>query len=246
MREDNKRKLSEQLIKCLLDDKLSNDKKLRKMDYIIRLGADVNARYENGFSVLVLAKTIRNDEVVSFLEERGASCIGCDKEKVEEFFRTASVDEINKVLKVLPDGYDLDCDVDLSGRGLTELPDFSRLVVWGRFDCSYNHLETLKGAPSEVRGSFHCKDNRLTSLEGAPSKVSGGFYCSHNEFKTLKGTIREIGGDFQAGGLYVETLSEELQAKVCGRILVRKKRKLIGKELEEYLKRKRDFEMNEI
>ena len=114
MREDNKRKLSEQLIRCVLDDKLSNDKKLRKMDYIIRLGADVNARYENGFSVLVLAKTIGNDEVVSFLEERGASCIGCDKEKVEEFFRTASVDEINKVLKVLPDGYDLDCNVDLT------------------------------------------------------------------------------------------------------------------------------------
>ena len=100
MSEDNKRKLGEQLIRCVLDDKLQVDKKLKKMDYIIKLGADVNARYENGFSVLVLAKTIGNDEVVSFLEERGANCIGCDKEKAEEFAKTTLYDAINAIKSI--------------------------------------------------------------------------------------------------------------------------------------------------
>ncbi|MBQ8750731.1 MAG: hypothetical protein IJZ30_03750, partial [Alphaproteobacteria bacterium] len=69
MSEENKRKLNEQLIRCVLDDKLSNDKKLRKMDYIIKLGADVNVRHEFGYSVLGLAKLIQNEDVIKFFEE---------------------------------------------------------------------------------------------------------------------------------------------------------------------------------
>ncbi len=198
MSEENKRKLNEQLIKCILDDKLSNDKKLRKMDYIIRLGADVNARHENGFSVLVSAKTIGNDEVVSFLEERGANCIGCDKEKAEEFFRTASVEEINKVLKVLPDGYELDCCVDLSKRGLTELPDFSRVVIKGDFYCEENQIDSLERAPREVTRDFYCYGNQLTTLRGAPSIVGGDFNCLNNPLENYNGKPDKIGGTFIA------------------------------------------------
>ena len=56
MSEVHKKKLNEQLIKCLLDDKLSTEVKLRKMDYIIRLGGDVNASHSTGCSLLDLAK----------------------------------------------------------------------------------------------------------------------------------------------------------------------------------------------
>ena len=156
MNEENKKKLGEQLIRCVLDDKLSNDKKLKKMDYIIKLGADVNVRHEFGYSVLGLAKLIQNEDVIKFFEERGAEDSGFDIEKAEEFFKSDSVEEINRTLKVLPDGYELDCDVDLSERGLTELPDFSKVVVNGNFNCSDNQLMTLNGAPSKVRGSFYC------------------------------------------------------------------------------------------
>ena len=152
MSEENKRKLNEQLIRCVLDDKLSNDKKLKKMDYIIKLGADVNVRHEFGYSVLGLAKLIQNEDVIKFFEERGAEDIGFDKEKAEDFFKSASVEEINRALKVLPDGYKLNCDVDLSKRGLTELPDFSRLVVGGSFCCYYNQLETLEGLQVKLVG----------------------------------------------------------------------------------------------
>ena len=39
MSEENKRKLGEQLVRCMLDDKLSKEQKFKKMDYLIRLGA---------------------------------------------------------------------------------------------------------------------------------------------------------------------------------------------------------------
>ena len=46
-------KLVEQFVRCMLDDKLSKEQKFRKMDYIIRLGVDINASVkENGFSIL--------------------------------------------------------------------------------------------------------------------------------------------------------------------------------------------------
>ena len=206
MSEENKRKLSEQLIKCVLDDKLSNDKKLRKMDYIKRLGADINAECGLGFSVLSLAKMMQNDEVVSFLEERGANDIGFDKEKAEKFFKSASVEEINQVLKILPDGYKLDCDVDLRGIDLTKLPDFSRVVINGDFYCHCNQLKTLEGAPREVGGTFDCRINQLISLEGAPSKVGGDFYCGRNKLTSLNGAPRMVGKRFNCFRNKLKTL----------------------------------------
>ena len=79
MSEENKRKLNEQLIRCVLDDKLSNDKKLRKMDYIIKMGADVNVRHEFGYSALGLAKAMKNEEIISFWEGKGAEDMCVDK-----------------------------------------------------------------------------------------------------------------------------------------------------------------------
>ena len=196
MSEENKRKLGEQLIRCVLDDKLSNDKKLKKMDYIIKMGGDINAECGLGYSVLSLAKMMNNNEIASFLEKEGANDIGFDKEKAEKFFRTASVDDINKVLQVLPDGYELDCDVNLSGRGLTELPDFSRIVVNGEFDCDNNKLTTLKGAPREVGGFFDCDNNKLTTLKGAPKEVKRSFYCNKNQLISLEGSPSIVGGAF--------------------------------------------------
>ena len=207
MSEENKKKLGEQLIRCILDDKLDKDVKLRKMDYIIKMGADIDARHEFGYSVLSLAKMMQNDEVIKFLEERGADKdFGFDRKKAEDFFKTASIEEINKVLKVLPDGYMLMCDVNLNNRGLEKLPDFSRLVVGGNFNCQYNELETLKGAPREVGELFICQYNQLTSLEGASSKVGGTFVCSFNNLTSLKGAPREVGGDFYCQCNQLKTL----------------------------------------
>ena len=68
--------------------------------------------------------------------------------------------------------------------------------VTGIFDCSWNILRSLQGAPREVGGGFHCKRSRLTSLNGAPREVGGDFDCSNNELFDLRGAPREVGRDF--------------------------------------------------
>ena len=198
MSDDNKIKLGEQLVRCVLDDKLSNDKKLKKMDYIIKMGGDINAESGLGFSVLSLAKMMNNNEIASFLEKEGADDIGFDKEKAEEFFKSASVEEINRALKVLPDGYELNCCVDLSKRDLTELPDFSRVVIKGDFYCEENQIDSLERAPREVTGDFYCYGNQLTTLRGVPSIVGGDFNCLNNPLENYNGKPDKIGGTFIA------------------------------------------------
>ena len=111
MSEENNKKLNEQLLRCVLDDKLSNDVKLRKVKALVGLGSDVNAECGLGFSVLSLAKMMNNNEIASFLEKEGAKETEFNSEKAANFFKTASVDEMNNVLRVLPDGFVLDCYV---------------------------------------------------------------------------------------------------------------------------------------
>ncbi len=96
----------------------------------------------------------------------------------------------------MPDGFVIKGDVDLSEKGLTELPDLSKVTVTGYFDCSHNALTSLQGAPKMVGGNFVCRINKLVTLQGAPEVVGGHFFCSPNPLKTLEGAPRQVGGDF--------------------------------------------------
>ena len=193
MNDENNKKLNEQLIRCLLDDKMPTSIKLKKMDYIIRLGASVDAEHKTGYSLLSLAKIMGDEDVISFLKEKGGKEIKPTKDNLEEFFKNASVDEINKFLSVLPDGYKLECDVDLAHKGLENLPNFSKIVVGGNFVCCWNKLKNLVGAPKEVGGKFDCCWNGITSLKGAPKKVGMSFYCLENKLENLKYKPQKIG-----------------------------------------------------
>ena len=190
---ENNEKLNEQLVRCLLDDKMPTDIKLKKMDYIIRLGASVDAMHKTGYSLLSLAKIMGDEEVISFLKEKGGKEIKPTKDNLEEFFKNASVEDINKFLSVLPDGYKLECDVDLAHKGLENLPNFSKVVVDGNFVCCWNKLKNLVGAPKEVGGKFDCCWNGITSLKGAPKKVGMSFYCLENKLENLKYKPQKIG-----------------------------------------------------
>ena len=94
-----------------------------------------------------------------------------------------------------PDGsIDVDGDVDLCNKGLTELPlTFNRIE--GYFDCNFNLLTSLKGCPRWIGGWFDCNNNRLTSLEFSPDYVGGVFCCDNNQL-TDNYCETEIGGDF--------------------------------------------------
>ena len=77
----------------------------------------------------------------------------------------------------LPDDFTVYGDLNLSGIGLTELPDFSKITVLGTFDCSYNLLKNLKGSPKYAK-NYNCSANlELTSLYGATNTVVS-FDCS--------------------------------------------------------------------
>jgi hypothetical protein len=65
-----------------------------------------------------------------------------------------------------------------------------------KFDCTYNKLTSLEGAPESVGGGFYCFNNKLTSLEGAPESVKGDFNCSHNDLMSLEGAPKSVGGSF--------------------------------------------------
>ena len=89
---------------------------------------------------------------------------------------------------------DVNGDVDLYGKELTELPlTFNK--VSGSFECDHNNLTSLKGCPKWVGGFFYCDNNQLTSLEFSPDYVGDDFYCDNNKL-TDNYCDTEIGGNF--------------------------------------------------
>jgi len=144
-------------------------------------------------------------------------------------------------LRHLPDGFVIKGNVGLENYKLTELPDLSKVIVEGCFDCNHNELVSLKGAPQkvgktfycrhnyltslegapqEIGGSFDCTHNNLTSLEGAPQKVGRDFFCGFNRLRSLKGAPQEIGGNFHCEGNYTLKSFEGLPLKVGGDFLI--------------------------
>ena len=110
---------------------------------------------------------------------------------------------------------DVDGDVDLMRKRLKEFPSFIQFgIVKGNFDCSYNNLTHLRGAPKVVVGDFDCRYNNLTTLEGAPEKVVGDFYCSGNNLTSLKGAPENVGRDFVCG-FNKTKFTDEYVNKVC-------------------------------
>ena len=87
-------------------------------------------------------------------------------------------------------------DIPMNTRHLTDFKGVRFGKVDGYFDCSYNKLTSLEGAPQEVRGYFNCGLNQLTSLEGAPQEVGKYFVCNNNNLTSLKGGPQKVGGYF--------------------------------------------------
>lgn len=98
---------------------------------------------------------------------------------------------------------------DCSYNNLTNI-EGAPIYVGGDFDCSYNKLTSLVGAPQEVGGSFSCIDNNLTSLIGSPRRVKLHFHCAYNKLPNLVGAPMYVGGDFWctdlSNDLHIESL----------------------------------------
>jgi hypothetical protein len=87
---------------------------------------------------------------------------------------------------------DVDGDVCLSKMGITNIPiKFGK--VEGNFNCSFNKLESLFGAPGEVGGDFDCSANKLKSIEFSPIYVGGDYNINNNRIKSLLNCPHYIG-----------------------------------------------------
>ena len=69
---ENKKKLGEQLINVILSDKDSDEAKLKKAKYLLRLGADVHQKDEYGSTALIWAAFHGKMDVVKVLLAHGA------------------------------------------------------------------------------------------------------------------------------------------------------------------------------
>ena len=100
----------------------------------------------------------------------------------------------------MPDGFvikgDLDLE-DLEGCGISKLPDLSKVIVEGNFNCGGTNITNLKGSPKKVGGNFWCDDcTKLKSLKGAPREVGGSFICEGCSITDLEGAPKVVGGNF--------------------------------------------------
>ncbi len=85
-----------------------------------------------------------------------------NKQKIEK-----ALSKVKKTL--LPNGkWHVKGTIDLYKKKLTTLKYLNVDIVDGNFNCSFNTLTSLKGAPREVVGEFLCHSNKLTTLKGAP------------------------------------------------------------------------------
>ena len=106
-------------------------------------------------------------------------------------------------------------DLKLSGLDLTKLPEILKdITVGGNFNCSYNELTSLEGAPKTVGENFYCGINNLTSLEGAPKSIGISFYCGNNELTSLEGAPTSVGRNFDCS--HNELTSLEFAPKTVG------------------------------
>lgn len=86
MTEDEKLNLSlsDKLLTLILNDKIPFEKKIAKIDYLIRLGADVNADLVYN-SMHVCEQELGNDELVKYIKEKGGVEFRIPEEKAKEF-----------------------------------------------------------------------------------------------------------------------------------------------------------------
>lgn len=116
------------------------------------------------------------------------------------------VTDLNVSKTINADGkFVVDCrDAHLKMEAATKLTSLTNeYFVWGKIGKDFycigcNKLESLEGAPIEVKGDFVCnKCENLKSLKGAPKKVGRDFYCANcYSLTTLEGAPKNSVRDF--------------------------------------------------
>ena len=97
-------------------------------------------------------------------------------------------------------------DLNLAQKQLEKLPDLSCVEVTGAFDCSYNYLSTLEGAPFRMHSLICAFNYQLYSLQGAPRELPGNFAGHSTGLGTLEGGPETVHGSYIVSKAWLETL----------------------------------------
>ena len=99
--------------------------------------------------------------------------------------------------------------LDKCSKGSWNLNPKTGLVdVSGDFRCNAQKLSSFKGVRfGSISGKFDCSYNSLTSLEGAPQSVGGHLSCSDNPIseRTIKGVLKRMSDSGISLGQAVES-----------------------------------------
>ena len=74
-------------------------------------------------------------------------------------------------------------ELDLSNKGLNELPDLSKYTNLKKLGCSYNKLFALNNLPPGLQ-ILCCEDNTIVRLDNLPPGLKE-LYCNHNKLIAL-------------------------------------------------------------
>ena len=105
---ENQEKLNGQLGECIRDGKITPQTKLRKVKFLVRLGAEVNAldKYYYG-PMVILACRCKQYGILDFLLEKGADIDACDSNRISLLMWANLQDNMELVDKLIKKGANL-------------------------------------------------------------------------------------------------------------------------------------------
>ena len=105
---ETQEKLNEQLFNVIADEKVSDEARLKKIKYLVYLGADVNASSKYGKTALMIAATWGHLDVVKCLAECGADVNASTRFGITALMEAACNGHLDVVKYLFENGADLD------------------------------------------------------------------------------------------------------------------------------------------
>ena len=171
----NNERLNEQLFNVIADEKVSDEARLKKVKYLVRLGADVNAKDNWGETVLIDAVNLGHIEVVKCLVEHGADLEAKDEWYGETALMKAAASGKLDVVKCLAE-----CGADLEVKDKDGDMALDHARMWGKADCLKFLEELQQKGESKVEVLSEHKDKaKKEVLEGKAQdekKGKGSFW----------------------------------------------------------------------
>ena len=210
--------LSAKLLRLMQNEKIPFEKKTGTMDYLIKMGADVNAKVF-GKTMALWAKELGDKRAIQFVKENNGKKEVISKEDAESLGKqfwdeNGELKSVKEIKNLVMQGanlgmwcYETEAEAednyqiwkDLSEDEIKEVVKIlpRGYVIDGDVDLEEKSLVELPDFSNvKVNGCFYCDYNKLITLDGAPREVGWDFWCNKNQLISLEGAPSKVGGDF--------------------------------------------------